>query len=148
MYRQHYFFYLLHQTGPRCCFLILSLHSPLIIPIFYIYLLQPELLPPCADTVAASTPNELSVEPWAGARAFSDLCWELFMCQGSGTGFPPCRSRAESPLRAGAVVLIPMSARFSSTPTHSYSPSNLCTQTAGKYTKKDHSQDPNLDELL
>lgn len=71
---------------------------PRLSQLFYIYLLQPELLPPCADTVAASTPNELSVELWAGARAFSDLCWKHLVCQSSGTGFPPCRSCAVTPL--------------------------------------------------
>lgn len=60
-----YFFLLLHQIRPRCCFLVLSLHSPLIIPVFNIYLLQPAFLPQCADTVAASSPNKLLVEPWA-----------------------------------------------------------------------------------
>lgn len=86
-----WFFYLLHQRRPRCCFLALSLHSPMTTLIFYICLLQSEFLPQCADTVAASSPNKFSVELWAGAQTFSDPCWKCFMCQSSGTGYPLCR---------------------------------------------------------
>lgn len=93
-----YFFYLLHQARPRGCFCLLSLHSSLTIPVFHIYLPQPELLPQCAEAVAVSSPNELSEELWAVARTFPDPCWKHLTCQSSGTGCPLCRSSAVDPL--------------------------------------------------